>query len=199
MSTKQNAATVKADKKAHNPHASHQKLEPGSRQPSLHSIDVHVQADGARVVVLEVVEACVVLWLHLDGDGGASWAWALEDLVGIARNNFHVHWRHGGVGTLVVIGRALHGWVSQDAELDFARTSQGESRGLKLRLLGEQELHRADLALGRAGNVEVEDAADRAGGGAIERGRVDGLGLVRVDWDDQVRELEVLAQRARTL
>jgi hypothetical protein len=177
---------------------SHEQLKPGSRQPSLRSKNVDVKANRARVEVLEVVEASVVLGLELEGNGGASSTLVPGDVVSVARSQLD------GAEALVNLGLGLVSGAGgdsslKDAELDLAGAGEGESGSLELGLLGEEEVERAHFAGSRGGNVEVEDAADSAGSRAVEGGGVGLRGLGGVDGDDQVRELEVLAESAGAL
>ena len=168
--------------------ASHERLKPGRRQPSHRLVDVDVKADGARVEVLEVVETGVANGLHLDCDGLAGTARSLVDVVRIAGRHLLGAEDLLGLG-LVLVSGALDAGRLQDAELDFAGAGEREGGGLELGLLGEEELERASLAGVGGGDVKVEDCADRAGGGTVERGVVALLGHGGVDGDDQVREL----------
>jgi hypothetical protein len=178
---------------------SHERLKPWSSHPLLGSKGVDVKADGARVEILEVVEACVTLGLHLDGVGRAlGHARALPDAVSIARNQLDTGKVTVGLG-LVLVSGALDSRLVQVAELDLAGADQSEGGGLELGLLGEQEVGGAALVLPRGGDVEVEDGADGVRGGAVEGGGVCLGGLGGVDGDDQVRELEVLGEVARAL
>jgi hypothetical protein len=170
------------------PTASHERLKPGHRQPSYRLVNVDVKADRARVEVLEVVETGVANGLHLDGDGLTSAAGSLVDVVRVASRHLLGGEHLVGLGLGLVSG-ALDAGRLQDAELDFAGAGHREGGGLELRLLGEEEVERASLAGVGGGDVEVEDGADRAGGGTVEGGVVALVGLGGVDGDDQVREL----------
>jgi hypothetical protein len=79
---------------------------------------------------------------------------------------------------LVFVSGALDGGCVQVAEFNLAGAGQREGRSLELLLLGEQEIGRAALAGKGGGDVEVEDAADAARNGAVERSgvRLAGLG-----------------------
>jgi hypothetical protein len=115
----QNSQTENHRRNRTTPTPPHQRLKPGHRQPSHRLVDVDVKADGAGVEVLEVVETGVANGLHLDGDGLASAAGSLVDVVRVAGRHLLGAEHLVGLGLGLVSG-ALGAGRLQDAELDLA-------------------------------------------------------------------------------
>jgi hypothetical protein len=152
-----------------------------------------VGSDGAWVVVLEVLKGEVTLAADLVADGLASSAGTRGDGVRVAGGD-----THGGkvrlLTGLVGVSSLLVGWALELGEVDLAGAGDGEGRGLKVLLLGEQENKRAGLARVRRRNVEVKDRAGVAVDLAVVLGAVSLVGLLRVDRYDEVGVLVVSVQ-----
>lgn len=145
-----------------------------------------VETQRRRVVILKEVQVGATGVLHLVANRLASRTAESRDSVGVTRRD--------GSDTIVLLdgghvtvrSRLLNRRLEL-GEVDLAVTAEGESRGLEVLLLGEEEDQAAGLALVRLRDVEVVESGLGRGDGAVVRGARGCVGRRRVHGDDQVR------------
>lgn len=155
-----------------------------------------VQADGARVVVLEVLKAQATVGTKLVALRGACSTVTRGDHVAVAG-----HWREVagvlfGLGARVV-RRALLGSRAEVVDRDGAFPVEGEVGRLEVALLGEEEDEAASLALIGLRNIEVVHRASGPIDLPVVRCTVGLIWVLRRDGNDQVRVLIVALQICR--
>jgi hypothetical protein len=153
--------------------------------------DVH--ADGAWVVVLEVIHGEVSAAADHVADGLASLA--VTGLDGVCVTRAHLHGGNVfGLGGHVVVGSLFVGVALELADGALAVARHGVVRGFEVLLLGKHEHGGALLASHGGGDVKVEDGAGVAIDLAVVGCAVRLVRVLGVNRNDQVRVFVVAVE-----
>jgi hypothetical protein len=149
------------------------------------------------VIYLEVGQAESTSAASENRHGSASLASTGCNHVAVSRHSVVNHAQialDSGAGGVVDVERSSRGEL---VELDTTGARHGEVRGLKVRLLGEEEDEAALLASVARGDVKVEDGAVAGAQVGKVLGTVRGARHILVDGDDGVRGLVGTGQGGR--
>jgi hypothetical protein len=156
--------------------------------------DVH--ANGAWVVILEVVDGEVTAAANLVAHSLASFAIARLDGVGVAGAELHGS-KIPSLSRSVAPSSLCVGIALELADGAFSLTRDCVVGGLKVRFLGQHEHGRASLTGVRGRDIEVEDGADVGADRAVVRGAISLVGVLGVNGYNQMRVLVIAVEVLR--
>jgi len=156
--------------------------------------DVH--ANGAWVVILEVVDGEVTAAANLVAHSLASFAVARLDGVGVAGAELHGS-KIPSLSRSVAPSSLCVGIALELADGAFSLTRDCVVGGLKVRFLGQHEHGRASLTGVRGRDIEVEDSADVGADRAVVRGAIGLVGVLGVNGYNQMRVLVIAVEVLR--